>query len=128
MKIIIENSSSVPLYEQIKNSIKAQIIDGKIDEDEQLPSIRSLAKDLKISILTVKKAYDELESEGYLKSVQGKGSFVSSKNDEFIKEERLKELENHMREIIKISNLYEISKEELYDLFEFIYRSESDGE
>lgn len=128
MKIIIENSSSVPLYEQIKNSIKEEIIDGKIVEDEQLPSIRSLAKDLKISILTVKKAYDELESEGYLKSVQGKGSFVSSKNDEFIKEERLKELENHMREIIKISNLYEISKKELYDLFEFIYRSESDGE
>ena len=86
MKIIISNSSSIPIYEQIKSAIINQIMAGELVEGEMIPSIRSLACDIKISVMTIKKAYDELESEGYIKSVQGKGTFVSSINDELLKE------------------------------------------
>ena len=85
MKIIISNSSSVPIYEQIKNQIINQIMLDELLEGESIPSIRSLASDIKISVMTIKKAYDELESEGYIKSVQGKGTFVAPKNIELAK-------------------------------------------
>lgn len=87
MKMIISNSSSVPIYEQIKKSIINQILEGELHEDELLPSIRVLAQDIKISAMTIKKAYDELEREGYLKSIQGKGTFVAPKNTELAKEQ-----------------------------------------
>lgn len=80
MKIIISNNSSVPIYEQIKNNIIEQILSNDLVEDEPLPSIRNLAQDIKISVMTIKKAYDELESEGYIISRQGKGTFVAPKN------------------------------------------------
>ena len=78
MKIIISNSSSIPIYEQIKNAIISQIMNNELTEDEALPSIRSLAQDIRISVMTIKKAYDELEKEGYIKSIQGKGTFIAS--------------------------------------------------
>ena len=101
MNFIISNSSQDPIYQQIKKEIKKAIQTNELKQRAMLPSIRVLAKDLKISILTVKKAYDELEQEGYLKTVQGKGSFVSAKNREFMKEEQIKKIEELLEETIR---------------------------
>ena len=124
MKIIISNSSGVPIYEQIKNQIINQIMSDDLKEDESIPSIRVLASEIKISVMTIKKAYDELENEGYIKSVQGKGTFVLPKNSELIKENANKEIEKHIEKIIDISNKYNITKEQILSLFEFMYGSD----
>jgi len=124
MKIIISNSSSVPIYEQIKSAIINQIMAGELIEGEMIPSIRSLACDIKISVMTIKKAYDELERDGYIKSVQGKGTFVSSINDELIREKANKDIEANIYNIINIALKFNISKKEILDLFEFIYGSD----
>lgn len=124
MKLVISNSSSVPIYEQIKNAIIEQIMSGELEENEALPSIRSLAQDIKISVMTIKKSYDELEKEGYIISRQGKGTFVAPKNMELLKEQKQKEIETYLSKIIDISHCYQISKEEIIDLFEFMYGSE----
>lgn len=121
MKIIIDNKSSIPIYEQIINQIKEGIIEENIKSGEKLISIRSLAKDLGISIMTVKKSYDQLEKEGFIKSVQGKGSYVLEKNQNFVKEEKLKEIERYISKIIDISSQYEIKKEEILETFEYMY-------
>ena len=126
MKIIISNSSSIPIYEQIKNQIINQIISDELKEGDSIPSIRSLANDIKISVMTIKKAYDELEEEGYIKSVQGKGTFVAPKNMELVREQANKDIENYILKIIEISNKFNISKEEILDLFEYIYGSDSE--
>lgn len=124
MKIIISNSSPVPIYEQIKEAIINQILTNELKEEEMLPSIRNLAQDIRISVMTIKKAYDELEKEGYILSKQGKGSYVAPKNIELIREQKQKEIEEYIFKIIEIANCYDISKEEVLDSFEFIYRSE----
>ena len=124
MILVISNSSSVPIYEQIKNAIIEQIMSGELEENEALPSIRSLAQEIKISVMTIKKSYDELEKEGYIVSRQGKGTFVASKNMELLKEQKQKEIETYLSKIIDISHCYQISKEEIIDLFEFMYGSE----
>lgn len=124
MKLVISNSSSVPIYEQIKNAIIEQIMSGELEENEALPSIRSLAQDIKISVMTIKKSYDELEKEGYIVSRQGKGTFVAPKNMELLKEQKQKEIETYLSKIIDISHCYQISKDEILDLFEFMYGSE----
>lgn len=124
MKIIISNSSSTPIYEQIKRQIISQIMSEELNEGDVIPSIRSLALDIKISVMTIKKAYDELEREGYIKSVQGKGTFVAPKNTELAREQANKDIEEHLFKIIEISNKFNIKKEEILDLFEFIYRSD----
>ncbi len=124
MKIIISNSCSVPIYEQIKNQIINQIMSDELSEGDSIPSIRALASDIKISVMTIKKAYDELESEGYIKSVQGKGTFVAPKNAELVKEKANQEIESHITKIIDIANRFNISKNEVLDLFEFIYGSD----
>ncbi len=124
MKIIISNSSSVPIYEQIKNQIINQIMSDELIEGDSIPSIRSLANDIKISVMTIKKAYDELESEGYIKSVQGKGTFVAPKNIELVKEQANKEIESYISKIIEIASRFNINKKEIFDLFEYIYGSE----
>lgn len=126
MKIIISNSSSTPIYEQIKIQIINQIMSGELNEGDIIPSIRSLALDIKISVMTVKKAYDELEEEGYIKSVQGKGTFVAPKNMELVREQANKDIENYILKIIEISNKFNISKEEILDLFKYIYGSDSE--
>ena len=99
MTIIIDNKSGVPIYDQIYSQIKAQIIGDALRQDEALPSIRSLAKDLRISVITTKRAYDELEAEGFIYTLPGKGSFVAPKNTELLREENLRRIEEHMREI-----------------------------
>ena len=122
MKMIISNSSSVPIYEQIKKSIINQILEGELNEDELLPSIRVLAQDIKISAMTIKKAYDELEKEGYLKSIQGKGTFVAPKNTELAKEQAQKDIEMYMEKIVDISNRFDIDKNDVIEMFKMFYR------
>ena len=124
MDIIISNSSSIPIYEQLKKAIKQAILENELKEDDILPSVRSMANDLKISFLTVKKAYDELEKEGYIKTVQGKGSFVARKNSELLLEESKKVLQEHIEEIVKISKASNIQEAEVIELFKLIYEGE----
>ena len=124
MKMIISNSSSVPIYEQIKHSIINQILDGELNEDELLPSIRVLAQEIKISVMTIKKAYDELEKEGYLKSIQGKGTFVAPKNTELAKEQAQKEIEKYIEKIVSISNKFEIDENDIIEIFKMIYKED----
>ena len=112
MKIVISNSSSVPIYEQIKNTIIEQIMSGELAENEALPSIRALALDIKISVMTIKKAYDELEKEGYIISRQGKGTFVAPQNVELLKDRKQQEIESYLLKIIDISKCYQIPKDE----------------
>ena len=124
MNIIISNSSSVPIYEQIKQSIKQAILNNELREEDMLPSVRVMANDLKISFLTVKKAYDELEKEGYIKSVQGKGSFVAPKNSKLVQEEKRKEIQNYIEKIIKLAQMSDISEKEIIELFKLMYKGE----
>ena len=124
MKMIISNSSSVPIYEQIKKSIINQILEGELNVDELLPSIRVLAGDIKISAMTIKKAYDELEKEGYLKSIQGKGTFVAPKNTELAKEQAQKDIEMYMEKIVDISNRFDIDENDVIEMFKMFYREE----
>ena len=120
MKIIISNSSSIPIYEQIKNAIINNIMDGSLRENDDLPSIRSLAQDILISVMTVKKAYDELEQEGYIITRQGKGSFVAPKNIELLKEKAKKDIEESMMYILKTADKFSISYDEVLSLFQFL--------
>lgn len=124
MNIIITNSSGIPIFEQIENAIKKAIFSNELKEGEMLPSVRSLANDLKISFLTVKRAYDELEKAGFIKTVQGKGSYVSPKNLDLIKEEKLKEVQDYIEKIYEVSKLSNISKEEISELFKMIFEEE----
>ena len=124
MDIIISNNSSVPIYEQINNAIKAAIFSNELKEEDMLPSVRNLANDLKISFLTVKKAYDELEREGFIKTVQGKGSFIAPKNLELIKEEKLKEIQDYIEKIYNISKVANIAEDEIKELFKMIFEED----
>ena len=124
MNIIITNSSGFPIFEQIENAIKEAIFSDELKEGEMLPSVRSLANELKISFLTVKRAYDELEKAGFIKTVQGKGSYVSPKNLDLIKEEKLKEIQEHIDKIYEISKLSNISKDEVNEMFKMIFEVE----
>ena len=121
MNIIISNRSSIPIYEQIKTAIKQAIFSNELKEEDVLPSVRSMANDLKISFLTVKRAYDELEEEGYIKTVQGKGSFVAPKNLELIKEEKLREIQELIEKIYDISKISNITEDEIKELFKIIF-------
>lgn len=125
MKMIISNSSSVPIYLQIKNSIIEQIMSDELVEDEMIPSIRSLAHDIKISVMTIKKAYDELEKEGYIISRQGKGTFVAPKNMELAREKAQKDIENYVLKILEISSSFDIPKEDVIDIINLFYGSDS---
>jgi GntR family transcriptional regulator len=126
VNIQISNASSDPIYLQIKNQIKASIISGKLRAEEQLPSIRYLAKELRVSVITTKRAYDELEIEGFINSVQGKGSFVSIQNKELIREEQLRKVEASLLDAIKGAELVGVSIEELKDLLETLGGVEDD--
>lgn len=124
MKMIISNSSSTPIYEQIKNSIIEQILSDELTSDELLPSIRSLSQEIKISVMTIKKAYDELEEEGYIVSRQGKGTFVAPKNQGLLKEKVQKDIEEHISSIVDISRKFSIKKEDIIDIFNIFYGSD----
>jgi GntR family transcriptional regulator len=116
MNIQIDNSSKDPIYLQIKNQIKAQIIGGDLKVGHQLPSIRFMAKELRVSMITVKRAFDELELDGFINSVQGKGSFVAPQNKELIKEEYLKQIETKFQESLQLARTVGINDEELLEM------------
>lgn len=120
MTILIDNHSGVPIYDQIFTQIKNQIISGAVPEDEPLPSIRNLARDLRISVITTKRAYDELESAGFIYTVPGKGSFVAQRDAELIREEHLKEIEEHMRKIQLLSRGINLSRRELAEIYDLL--------
>lgn len=126
MKIVLINGSSIPLYEQIKNAIKDEILEGKLSFDEQLPSVRELSAELGVSILTVKKAYDELAGEGFIIIRQGLGTFVSPINESLHQEERQKELEKHLIEASRIAKLINTDKADFLSLAEYIYGSDDE--
>ncbi|MDD4518555.1 MAG: GntR family transcriptional regulator [Limnochordia bacterium] len=119
-EIVIRNSSEKPLYEQIKDQIKAQIIRGELAAGDQLPSMRYLAKELRISVITTKRAYDDLEQEGFIVSVQGKGSFVAAQNPEFLREEHLRNIEAHLAKALDLARLSGIPVSELKELLDVL--------
>ncbi len=116
LNLFINNKSGQPIYEQIYSQIKNAVISGALEEDELLPSIRSLAKDLHISVITTKRAYDELEKEGFIYTVAGKGSFVAPKNTQLIREENLRKIEEHLMKISELAASCGLSKEEIIEM------------
>lgn len=124
MDIIIDNSASVPIYEQLRNQIRDQIINDVLAYDEQLPSIRVLAKDLSISIMTVKKAYDALEADGFIVTRQGKGSFVAEKNENVAREILQKEIEGHMEAVVAIAKDHGIAKKDIVAMLDVLFGGE----
>lgn len=124
MKIVLINGSAIPLYEQIKDGIKENIIRGEISAGEQLPSVRTLSKELKVSILTVKKAYDELEAEGFVESRQGLGTFAATDSATLRNEEKQKKLEELLQESVSLAKELALSENDLKDLFELLWEGE----
>jgi GntR family transcriptional regulator len=118
MTILIDNKSGLPIYDQIYTQIKGLIISGSLQSDEALPSIRSLAKDLRISVITTKRAYDELERAGFVYTVPGKGSFVAPKNAALLREEHLKKIEEHMTAIRDLARGAGLSREEILQMWQ----------
>ncbi len=125
MRILISNSSPDPIYEQIVRQVKGQIISGELAEGEALPSIRKLAHELQISVITTKRAYEELEKEGLLDTVGGKGTFVASQNQEFMREKRMKVVEAKMTEALADARLMGVSFEELGEMLQLLWEEDS---
>ena len=121
MNIFIDNKSGVPIYDQIYTQIKNHIISGELEEDEALPSIRGLAKDLRISVVTTKRAYDELEREGFVYTIPAKGCFVATKNAELLREENLKKIEEHMQLIAQLAVSCNLNRQDILDMFCIIW-------
>ena len=124
MNIFINNKSGTPIYDQIYTQIKDQIIGGGLNEDEALPSIRSLAKDLRISVITTKRAYDELEKDGFIYTVSAKGCFVAPKNIELLREENLKRIEGCFKEAVALSKSCNLSYKDLSEILSLLYEEE----
>ncbi len=120
MKIIINSSSMVPIYEQIVDQVKVQIISGELKEDDNLPSVRTLSKELRISALTVKKAYDSLEQEGFTVTIHGKGTYVAAANKEMMMEEYRREVEEELTEVIRKAKRYGLPEEDIREMLELI--------
>ncbi len=119
MNLIISNASGKPIYEQIYTQVKNCIISGELSPGDALPSIRALAKDLKISVITTKRAYDELEAAGFIFTVPGKGSFVAARDTALIREENLKKIEQHIEQILLLAASCNLSKEDIIDMINF---------
>ena len=124
MDIILTNAASQPIYDQIVSQVKAQILSGKLKEGDALPSLRALAKDLRISVITTKRAYEELEREGFIVSLTGKGSFVAGANTELIREEHQRRLEDHLREAVSLSHLCGLDLDGLTSILSILYKEE----
>ncbi|NLN15585.1 MAG: GntR family transcriptional regulator [Tissierellia bacterium] len=124
MNIIISNSSKKPIYEQIASQIKNLIISGHLKEGDALPSMRALAQELRISVITTKRAYEELERDGFIVTATGRGSFVAKKNLEFIREEQLRRVEDHLQKSVDIAKSSDISLDELMDILKTLYEEE----
>ena len=122
MEIIISNSNGIPIYEQIKEQIKAKIVANELKANELLPSIRTLAKDLRCSVITTKNAYDELVQEGYVKTIPSKGFYVAEVNKDIIREEQLNKIEDLLEDAIKIAKLNNISKKVINEILDILYK------
>ena len=125
IKLIISNVSGVPIYEQIKQQIKAAVLSGELKAEEALPSLRTLAKDLRISVLTVARAYTELEQEGFVKNVQGRGCYVL--DTELMKEQLIRNVEANLTEAIKAAGIANLSSKELHQLLDILLEANADG-
>ena len=126
MNILIDNKSGAPIYDQIYAQIKNQIMSGELEENEQLPSIRGLAKDLRISFITTKRAYEELEKDGFIYTIQAKGCYVAPKNLELLREENLKKIEAHIEEISRLAAACNLSREDICAMLEFGMEDENE--
>ncbi|NLK59038.1 MAG: GntR family transcriptional regulator [Tissierellia bacterium] len=126
MEVIILNRSDAPIYEQIKEQVKAQILSGELEENEMLPSLRQLARDLKIRVLTTTRAYNELEQEGFITSRQGKGFFVMSSSSSLIREQLIKEVESNLNHAIQAADKASMSAEELIGLLRLLLEVKND--
>lgn len=124
MNIIISNASKDPIYLQIMNQIKREILNGQLKENDLLPSIRGLAKDLQISVITTKRAYEELEREGYIHTVSGKGSFVAGQNKELLREKRMNKIEEKILEVIEESRVLGLKLEDLQEIVSILYKED----
>lgn len=124
MDIIVSNASSDPVYAQIKNQLKAAIINDQVAPGDKLPSIRRLASQLRVSVITTKRAYDELELEGFIDSVQGRGSFVASKNTELLKEEQRKKVEDYLKSSLASARIAGLSVSDLKELIDLLGESD----
>lgn len=124
MNIIISNRSNDPIYTQIEKQIKSAILSGELKEGDMLPSMRNLAKELRISIITTKRAYEELEKSGFIQTVAGKGCFVAPENLELLKENNLKQLEELIEKSVNLAQICDIGCEELKSMVELIYKGE----
>ena len=127
MKIIISNTSGIPIYEQIKEQIKSAILSGEIEENELLPSLRQLARDLKISVLTTTRAYTELEQEGFVTNVHGKGCYVMGRGSELIREQLLRDIEGNLTLAIKSARRAEVSDSDLIKMLKILMEVEENG-
>lgn len=121
MDIIISNSQSEPIYAQIETQIKAMIMQGKLKEGDALPSMRNLAKELRISLITTKRAYEELERDGFIVTVAGKGCFVAAKNTQLVREENLREIERLLARAVEIAKVCDVQENELKEILSCIY-------
>ena len=126
MKLIISNASGIPIYEQIKQQVKAAILSGELHEEETLPSLRTLAKDLKISVLTVTRAYTELEQDGFVKNIQGRGCFVMGRGSELIQEQLICKVETSLTEAIQAARVANLPSEELHRLLDILLEVNAD--
>lgn len=124
MNILISNSDGRPIYEQIAAQIKGQILSGALNSGQALPSIRLLAKNLRISVITTKRAYEELERDGFIETIPGKGSFVAAKNTEFIQEEQLRIVEGHLSKAVEVARSSGISYEQLAEITALLYTAD----
>lgn len=124
MEIIIKNSSNDPIYQQITSQIKALIIDGTLKAGDAMPSMRNLAKSLHVSVITAQHAYEELQKDGFIETVAGKGTFVSAQNKNFIREEQLRIIEQKIEDIAKVAKIYDVSLDELIKTLTVIYEEE----
>lgn len=125
MNIIISNSSGVPIYEQIKEQIKGSILNGELEEHGALPSIRALAQELRISVITTKRAYEDLEREGFIYTLPGKGSFIAAQNKELVKEAQMRIIEEKFTEAIEVSKYIKLSLEDLMEILKVLFEEQN---
>ena len=121
MNIILSNTDSAPIYEQITRQLRAKIVSGELAPGAALPSMRLLAKELRISVITTKRAYDELEKEGFLYAIPAKGFFVAAKNTELLREENLKQIESHLTEAVRLAASCGLAKNDLVEMLELLW-------
>jgi len=122
VKLVVSNASDAPIYEQIKKQLRAYIIDGVLGEGDSLPSIRRLARELQVSVITTKRAYDDLEREGFIDSVAGKGTFVAAHNPEFLREQKLRTIESSLARIVDESRAFGLNPSELHAMIDLLWR------